>query len=76
MQRPNEEKRMVVILDPAEHGEWLSCSVADAPKFFVSGPGQLDAFPAPLPRRPPSASRVRTARPPQQGEGGANSGWL
>jgi putative SOS response-associated peptidase YedK len=50
--RPEDEKRMVVILDPEEYDEWLSCPVNKAPKFFRQWMGQLDTFPAPLPPRP------------------------
>lgn len=51
MHRPEDEKRMVVILDPADYEEWLTCSVDEAPKFFRQWLGPLDAFPAPLKRR-------------------------
>lgn len=47
-----EEKRMVIILDPEEYDEWLSCPVHEAPKFFRQWMGPLDTFPAPLPPRP------------------------
>ena len=29
--RPEDEKRMVVILDPEDYGNWLTCGVQDAP---------------------------------------------
>lgn len=48
--KPGEEKRMVVILDPADYDEWLGCSVADAPKFFKQWMGPLDTEAAPLAR--------------------------
>jgi putative SOS response-associated peptidase YedK len=47
-----EEKRMVVILDPEQYDEWLSCPVHAAPKFFRQWMGQLETFPAPLAPRP------------------------
>jgi putative SOS response-associated peptidase YedK len=57
--RPGEEKRMVVILDPAEYDTWLGCTVNEARRFFVAWPGALEAMPAPLPPRAPRAdSRV------------------
>ncbi|MCA0241125.1 MAG: SOS response-associated peptidase [Proteobacteria bacterium] len=51
MHRPEDEKRMVVILDPAEYDRWLQCTVAEAASFFRQWTGALDAFPAPLPPR-------------------------
>ena len=51
------EKRMVVILDPVEYDEWLTCSVHLAPTFFRQWTGQLNAYPAPL---TPRAQRVQT----------------
>jgi hypothetical protein len=49
--RPEDEKRMVVILRPEHYGEWLSCSVAEAPGFFQRLEGPLDALADPLPPR-------------------------
>lgn len=34
---PDDEKRMVVILDPSEYSEWLSCSVTEANGSLSSG---------------------------------------
>jgi putative SOS response-associated peptidase YedK len=67
--KPGDEKRMVVILDPKDYGAWLTCPVADAPKFFMQWQGALDASPAPLPTAPQSSS-IRTARPPPEPAGG------
>ena len=39
--KPTDEKRMVVILDAADHDAWLSCSVADAPRLFRRWSGEL-----------------------------------
>jgi putative SOS response-associated peptidase YedK len=61
--KPEDEKRMVVILDPKDYGEWLSCPVNEAPKFFRQWNGPLDAYAAPLPPRAPKASSVRTSKP-------------
>jgi putative SOS response-associated peptidase YedK len=55
-----EEKRMVVILDPEQYDPWLTCPVANAPKFFKQWMGQLDAYPAPL---PPRAKKTKPAAP-------------
>lgn len=54
MHRPTDEKRMVVILDSSEYGDWLTCSVDEARNFFRQWGGPLDAFPAPVPPRQPS----------------------
>ncbi|MDP3841511.1 MAG: SOS response-associated peptidase family protein [Oxalobacteraceae bacterium] len=62
--KPEDEKRMVVILDPKDYGDWLSCPVAETPRYFKQWQGPLDAFAAPLPPRAPKSSSVRTARPP------------
>ena len=34
LHKPGEEKHMVVILDPQDYGQWLSCHVEDAAAFF------------------------------------------
>jgi putative SOS response-associated peptidase YedK len=51
--RPDEEKRMVVILDPAQYHDWLACPVAEAPKFFRQWRGEFECWAAPLPARAP-----------------------
>ena len=51
MHAPGEEKRMVIILDPAEYDRWLQCSPVEAISLFTQWRGALDAFPAPLPAR-------------------------
>ena len=48
---PGEEKRMVVILEPAEYDRWLQCSAEEAKTFFRQWNGPLDTFAAPLPPR-------------------------
>ncbi len=68
--KPEDEKRMVVILDPKDYGEWLSCPVTEAPKFFKQWTGVLDAYAAPLPPRAPKASSVRTSKPAPPETGG------
>lgn len=62
--KPEDEKRMVVILDPRDYGDWLSCSVHEAPRFLRRWEGLLGAEAAPLPPRAPKSSSVRTTRPP------------
>jgi hypothetical protein len=61
---------MVVILDPKDYGGWLSCPLAEAPRFFRQWEGSLEAYPAPLPPGAPKGSSVRTTRPPKPDEGG------
>jgi putative SOS response-associated peptidase YedK len=50
--KPDDEKRMVVVLRPDQYDAWLTCSVEDAPDFFTSYPAErLTARPAPKPAR-------------------------
>jgi putative SOS response-associated peptidase YedK len=50
--KPEDEKRMLVILAPDEYDAWLTCSVADALDFFARYPAErLIARPAPKPGR-------------------------
>lgn len=67
--KPEDEKRMVLILDPKDYGPWLSCSVAEAPAFFRQWHGPLEAYAAPLPPRAPRSSSVRATRPGKSDEG-------
>ena len=60
---PGDEKRMVVILDPSEYSDWLSCPVGEAKRFFKQWRGPLEAHPAPLPPRAPKASSAATSKP-------------
>ena len=62
MQKPGDEKRMVVILDPQDYLPWLTCSLRDAPAILQAVAGTLLAEPAPL------------ARAPQDGRGAAGQG--
>lgn len=38
--KPDDEKRMLVILDPGKYDEWLHCPLEDAPHFFVRYPAE------------------------------------
>lgn len=62
MHRPQDEKRMVLIIDPALYDHWLNCTPAEAAALFKPWQGELDAFPAPLPprgqARPPAAGQL------------------
>jgi putative SOS response-associated peptidase YedK len=48
MHANGEEKRMVVIIDPAEYDRWLQCTPDQAKAFFKQWLGPLDACAAPL----------------------------
>lgn len=39
--KPGEEKRMVVILDPKNYAEWLTCPLSEADKYMSRGTGRL-----------------------------------
>lgn len=46
--KPQDEKRMLVILRPDQYDEWLHCPPEDAPRFFRRYPAELlAAHPAP-----------------------------
>ena len=51
MHGPEDEKRMVVILDPAGYDTWLTCAPDEATAFFKQWHGPLMASPKPLPPR-------------------------
>ena len=57
MHRPEDEKRMVLILSPSDFDDWLTCSPEEAPRYFKQWAGWLEAEPKPLP--------PRTKRPPE-----------
>lgn len=57
--KPDDEKRSVVIVPPAQHGDWLSCrSIDEAQSFLQLYPADAmhaESFPLP-PRKPKDAS--------------------
>jgi putative SOS response-associated peptidase YedK len=57
--KAEDEKRMVVILDPSDYDEWLACSLAQAPKFLRQWRGPLESYAAPL---PPRATRAHSGQ--------------
>jgi putative SOS response-associated peptidase YedK len=61
--RPEDEKRMVVILRPEDYDGWLRSSVADAPRYLQRWTGPLVTSLAPLPPRPPGADSGRAVIP-------------
>ena len=62
--KAEDEKRMVVILDPAEYDEWLTCPVPAAARFFRQWMGPLESEAAPLPPRAPRTYGGKVVRPP------------
>jgi hypothetical protein len=63
LHKPGEEKRMPVILDPADYGDWLRCPVAEAARFFKPWGGVLEGEPSPPPPRV-AAPRAPKGPPP------------
>lgn len=61
---PDEEKRMVVILQPEDYGPWLSGSVADAARLLRPWHGPLEGVPDRPPGRAPRATSGKVVRPP------------
>ena len=46
--KPDDEKRMLILLHPQQYDDWLHCLVDEAPSFFNAYPAeQLAALPAP-----------------------------
>jgi len=63
--KPDDEKRMLVILQPDQFDAWLHCDVDDAPDFFVRYPAnQLAGVPAP---RTGAKSAKSSAPEPENG---------
>jgi putative SOS response-associated peptidase YedK len=59
--KPGDEKRMVVILDPSEYVDWLTCPAAEATKFFRQWQGPLETMPR---EGPNTAAPKRRSSPP------------
>jgi putative SOS response-associated peptidase YedK len=50
--KPDDEKRMVVILEPDQYDDWLTCPAEDASSFFERYPAErLSAHAAPKPSK-------------------------
>lgn len=60
---PGDEKRMVVILDPADYGAWLTCPVAEASRFFKQWHGEFETWAAPLPPRVSKTKKPTAPKP-------------
>lgn len=53
--KPDDEKRMLVILQPEQYDDWLHCPVEEAGEFFVRYPAErLAARPAPRAGKKPA----------------------
>jgi putative SOS response-associated peptidase YedK len=72
--RPEDEKRMVVILHPEDYDRWLACDVEEAAGFLKRWEGVLEASPQPLPPRAPRAVSGKVVRPPEGPERGESGG--
>lgn len=74
--QPQDEKRMLVLLDPRDYAGWLHASTADAVQYFRLYPAtQLQAEPAP---RTVAKPKVRPAKKPAASRpepGGFRSLW-
>ncbi len=67
--KPDDERRMVVVLAPADYGPWLSCPVPEASRFFRQWTGPLDAVPDARASAPRAVSG-KVMKPPPPPEGG------
>lgn len=62
---PGTEKRMLVFLDPEQYDAWMSCSLADAPRFFRQWQGAMKGFPQAGETRPVPQKRVAVSKSPR-----------
>lgn len=65
---PDEEKRMVVILDRADWVRWLNGTEPEARALLRPWHGPLEGFPDPAPGRAPRATGGKVIRPPPQAD--------
>jgi putative SOS response-associated peptidase YedK len=61
MHGPQDEKRMVVILNPDDYDNWLTCSPDEAADYFKQWTRPLNAYPKPLPPRRPGKAKGKPA---------------
>lgn len=61
--KAEDEKRMVVILDPADYDTWLTCPIGEAKAYLKQWMGPLDTYAAPLPPRAPRAHSGQVIAP-------------
>jgi putative SOS response-associated peptidase YedK len=62
---PGEEKRMPVILDPAEYQRWLMCTPAQAKAMCVPWFGQLEGYASPRVPKPISTKKPKPQPKPK-----------
>ncbi|WP_374675046.1 SOS response-associated peptidase [Ideonella sp.] len=62
MHPPGDEKRMPLILDPADHDRWLGGSPEEARSLFRPFMGPLECWPMAAPGRTPRAAAPRAPR--------------
>lgn len=71
---PGTEKRMPVFLEPEEYDLWMSCSLAEAPRFFKQWQGAMNGSPEPREKRTVQPKRITPAatprNPPEPYQGG------
>lgn len=61
---PGDEKRMVVILEPADFEGWLTCPVAEAKeRYCKQWHGELTGEPMPRPKRAKTGAKLPASKP-------------
>ena len=63
MHRPQDEKRMLLILDEEDYSDWLTCSEPKARIYWRQWDGALDSEAAPLPPRQRSPKGAKAPTP-------------
>lgn len=66
MHKPQDEKRMVIVLAPGDYDEWLTCAPDEAGRFFKRWEGPFEGWAAPL---PPRVKKVNAPLPPVGDDG-------
>lgn len=66
--RPEDEKRMVVILDPSDYDDWLTCPPAETARFLRPWMKPLESHAAPLPPRAPRTHSGKLVVPPPRAD--------
>ncbi|RYH69255.1 MAG: SOS response-associated peptidase [Alcaligenaceae bacterium] len=63
---PGKEKRMPIFLAPEEYDGWMSCALAQAPRFFRMWTGPLKGGPAARPKQPLRMNKVNDEVEPER----------